>query len=259
MTIDTSFLQIFITSIFVAASAGLLGSFVILKRMALVGDALSHVALPGIALGLAFHINPFVGAFSTLFLAVISIWLLKYQTELPVDTLVGIFFTASLALGILFIPEQELLEALFGDIGTLGLMESIISVILSIGIIAALIAIHKKLALSMLSEELAHSIGIKNRALDFVYLIVFALSIALGIRFVGALLMGSLVIIPAAAAKNISRSLHGFMFTSVLFGVLSAAGGVILSQLFHVAPGPLFILTSTALFVLSLIVRKLKQ
>jgi len=108
-------------------------------------------------------------------------------------------------------------------------------------------------------EDLAHSIGIKNRSLDFVYLIVFALSIALGIRFVGALLMGSLVIIPAAAAKNISRSLHGFMLSSVLFGVLSAAGGVILSQLFHVAPGPLFILTSTVLFAVSLIARKLKQ
>lgn len=259
MTIDTSFLQIFITSIFVAASAGLLGSFVILKRMALVGDALSHVALPGIALGLAFHINPFVGAFSTLFLAVISIWLLKYQTELPVDTLVGIFFTASLALGILFIPEHEILEALFGDIGTLGLMESIATVLLSTGIIVALVAIHKKLALSMLSEELAHSIGVKNRALDFIYLIIFALSIALGIRFVGALLMGSLVIIPAAAAKNISRSLHGFMLASVLFGVLSAAGGVLLSQQFAVSPGPLFILVSTTLFAVSLIARKLKQ
>lgn len=258
MTLDLSFFQILITAIFVAASASLLGSFVILKRMALVGDALSHVALPGVALGLAFHINPFVGAFTTLFLAVIGIWLLKYETELPVDTLVGIFFTASLALGILFIPEHELLEALFGDISALGPIESAMSVLLSIGIIGALLAIHKKLALNMLSDELAHSVGIKNRKLDLIYLLIFALSIALGIRFVGALLMGSLVIIPAAAAKNITRSLHGFMATSVLFGILSAAGGVILSQILEVAPGPLFILSSTILFVLSLIVRKLR-
>lgn len=259
MNFDLSFYQILITAVFVAASASLLGSFVILKRMALVGDALSHVALPGIALGLAFHINPFLGAFSTLFLAIVGIWFLKYQTELPVDTLVGIFFTASLALGILFIPEQELLEALFGNISALSFMESLSSVILSMGIIGALIAIHKKLALNMLSEELSHSVGIKNRALEFVYLLIFALSIALGIRFVGALLMGSLVIIPAASAKNISRSLHGFMVTSVAFGVVSAGGGVILSRLFNVAPGPLFILASTILFVLSLIIRKLQH
>ena len=259
MTFDHSFFQILITAVFVAASASLLGSFVILKRMALVGDALSHVALPGIALGLAFHINPFIGAFSTLFIAVVGIWLLKYQTELPVDTLVGIFFTASLALGILFIPEQELLEALFGDISALSLMESVASVLFSIGIIAALLIIHKKLTLNMLSEELSHSVGIKNRALDFVYLLIFALSIALGIKFVGALLMGSLVIIPAASAKNISRSLRGFMITSVTFGVISAGGGVLLSRFFNVAPGPLFILASTILFLLSLIVRKLQK
>lgn len=259
MTFDLSFFQILITSVFVAASASLLGSFVILKRMALVGDALSHVALPGIALGLAFHINPFIGAFATLFTAITGIWLLKYETELPVDTLVGIFFTASLALGIIFIPEHELLEALFGDIETLGLMESAISIFLSIGIIGTLIAIHKKLALSMLSEELAHSIGIKNRALDFIYLFIFALSIALGIKFVGALLMGALVIVPAATAKNICRSLHGFMIMSVTFGIISAFGGVVLSQFLGTTPGPLFILTSTVLFVASLVMRKLQK
>ena len=259
MTLDLSFFQILITATFVAASAGLLGSFVILKRMALVGDALSHVALPGIALGLAFHVNPFIGAFSTLLLAIVGIWVLKYETELPVDTLVGIFFTSSLALGILFIPEQELLEALFGDIEALGAMESLVSILLATGIIGTLIAIHKKLALSMLSEDLAHAAGIKNRALDFVYLFIFALSIALGIKFVGALLMGALVIVPAAAAKNISRSLHGFMLTSVLFGVGSAVGGVFLSEAFALPSGPLFILASTFLFIVSLVVRKLQR
>ena len=259
MTFDISFFQILTTAVFVAASASLLGSFVILKRMALVGDALSHVALPGIALGLTFHINPFIGAFSTLFLAVIGIWFLKYQTELPIDTLVGIFFTASLALGILFIPQQELLEALFGNISALSMTESAFSVLFSIGIIGALLAIHKKLSLSMLSEELSHSVGINNRAVDFIYLFIFALSIALGIKFVGALLMGSLVIIPAAAAKNISRSLHGFMLSSVTFGVASAIGGVSLSRILAVPSGPLFILTSATLFIFSLIVRTLQR
>lgn len=259
MTFDTPFFQILITSIFVSASAGLLGSFVILKRMALVGDALSHVALPGVALGILIGFNPFVGAFSALIVAVIAIWFLKYQTDLPVDTLVGILFTASLALGILLIPQQDLLEALFGNIEVLGMWESIVSIIASIGIIASLLMIHKKLTLSMLSDELAHSVGINNRKLDLIYLLIFALSVALGIRFVGALLMGSLVIIPAASAKNISRSLHGFMTTSVIFGILSAIGGVLLSNLLHVPPGPLFILSSTILFVFSLFIRKVQQ
>lgn len=259
MTFDSSFFQILITSIFVAASASLLGSFVILKRMALVGDALSHVALPGVALGILFNFNPFIGAFGALLVAVTAIWVLKHETDLPIDTLVGILFTASLALGILLIPEQDLLEALFGDIGALSTMESAISILASAGIIGALLMIHKKLALNMLSDDLAHSVGIKNRLLDLVYLFIFALSVALGIRFVGALLMGSLVIIPAAAAKNISHSLRGFMISSVTIGILSAIGGVMLSQFFTVAPGPLFILSSTSLFILSLVLRKLNR
>jgi len=244
---------------FVAAASAYVGSIMVLKRMSLVGDALSHVALPGIAIALSLNISPILGAFTALTLAVLGIWYLEKNSDNYPEALVGIFFTASLAIGVLITDELDLLEALFGDIGTLGLMESIATVLLSTGIIVALVAIHKKLALSMLSEELAHSIGVKNRALDFIYLIIFALSIALGIRFVGALLMGSLVIIPAAAAKNISRSLHGFMLASVLFGVLSAAGGVLLSQQFAVSPGPLFILVSTTLFAVSLIARKLKQ
>ncbi len=256
MTTDPHLTQSLITAIFVAASAGLLGSFVILKRMALVGDALSHVALPGIALGIALGINPFIGAFATLLIAIIGIWYLKYQTALPVDTLVGIFFTASLALGFLFIPNQDILEALFGNIGTLSVVESAVSVALSLIVITTLLIIRKKLALNMFSEELSHSIGINNKKLDFVFLFIFALGVALGIRFVGSLLMGSLVIIPAASAKNISRSFKTFMSLSVLFAILSAIGGVFLSRILLVASGPLFILSSVVLFIVSLIIKK---
>lgn len=259
MFFDLQFSQSLITAIFVALSASLLGSFVILKRMALVGDALSHVALPGMALGILFHFSPFVGAFSTLFLAILGIWILKYKTKLPVDTLVGIFFTSSLALGILLIPEQELLEALFGNISTLTLKESLISITLSIGLIASILAIYKKLTLNMLSEELAHSAGINNKVLEFIYLLIFAFSVALGIRFVGALLMGSLVIIPAASAKNISRSLYEFMATSMLFGIISAVLGMLLSYKLHINPGPLFILSSAVIFIISLIIRSVKR
>jgi ABC-type Mn2+/Zn2+ transport system permease subunit len=258
MTFTPELIQTFVTALFVSIAAGLLGSFVILKRMSLAGDALSHVALPGIALALLLHLNPFVGAFSTLFIAVVGIWYLKYQTTLSTDTLIGIFFTASLALGFLFIPNQDILEALFGNIATLSLTDSIISIALSLAIVGTLLAIHKKLALNMFSEELSHSIGINNKRLDFIFLFLFALTVALGIRFVGSLLMGALVIIPAASAKNISRSLKGFMSLSVIFAILSTIGGVILSQLLHVASGPLFILSSVALFIVSLVIRKLR-
>ena len=256
---DAQFYQSLITAIFVSMSAGLLGSFVILKRMALVGDALSHVALPGMALGLLFHFNPFIGGFLTLFAAIIGIWFLKYQTRLPIDTLVGIFFTASLALGILLIPQQDLLEAMLGNIAVLSLSESIISIVLSIILITALVAIRKKLIVNMLSEELAQSIGIKNKKIEFVYLLIFALAVALGIKFVGALLMGALVIIPAASAKNISKSFNGFMIWSVIFGIISAILGTYVSYALKVSPGPIFIISATIIFIISFLFKKLRS
>jgi len=234
----------------------LLGTFVILRKMALAGDALSHVALPGLALGLLFNFNPFWGAAGFLFLATLGVWFLEYYTTLSVDTLIGVFFTVSLAIGILITPEQELLEALFGNIGLLNQREALFSIFISAVIIITLLAIYKKLALNMLSQELAQSIGVKNRILELVYLLVFALAVALGIRFVGALLMGSLVIIPAASAKNIVKSLKSFMIISVSLGIFTSALGMVLAFSSKIAPGPLFILISAGVFIITLIIRR---
>lgn len=244
-----------LTGVFISAAASMIGVFAILKRMSLVGDALSHVALPGIAIALFFHIDPLLGALAFLFLSIVGIWFLEYYSSLSIETLVGVFFTASLALGSLLIPEFELLDALFGDISNLNLNDVIVSVSLSLFLMAILIAIHKKLALNMVSQELASSIGVKSKQLEFIYLMMFALGVALGIKFVGALLMGALIIIPAAAAKNIARSLHGFMLLSVIFGSALAVAGVYVSAVTAYPPGPIFILSGTVLFVLSLAAR----
>src|SRR3972149_8940778 len=105
-----------LTGIFVGVSAGYLGSLMVLKKMALVGDALSHVALPGLALGILFNFPEFLGAFAFLFASAVIIWFLGKATKLSYETIVGAMFTLALAVGILIIPQAELLEALFGDI-----------------------------------------------------------------------------------------------------------------------------------------------
>ena len=108
----------------------------------------------------------------------------------------------------------------------------------------------------MVSQELSQSIGIKNKRLEFAYLMAFALVVALGIRFVGALLMGALVIIPAASAKNISKSLKSFMLLSALFGIFAAVLGAIISLIYGFHTGPAFILISSIIFIISLLFRR---
>ncbi len=244
-----------ITGIFVAAAGSLLGTFAILKRMALVGDALSHVALPGIALALFWKINPFVGALAFLVLAVVGIWLLEYKSTLSVETIVGVFFSASLALGALFLPEIELVEALFGDISNINLTGALLTIALSTLLIIVIWKMHRQFALHMVSQELAYSVGIKTKQIELLYLLLFALGVALGIQFVGALLMGALIIIPAAAGKNIARGLHSFMILSAIFGIISAVTGIYAASIYGWPPGPIFILVGTAIFIVSLLWR----
>ncbi|HRY62679.1 MAG TPA: metal ABC transporter permease [Candidatus Paceibacterota bacterium] len=244
------------TGIFVGGAAGYIGSFMVLRRMSLVGDALSHVALPGLAIALLFNINPFIGAFSFLFVATLSIWVMEQKTTLPIDTIFGVFFTASLAIGILITPEAELLEALFGDITKITPIEAAVAIILSIVIIAATRAISKNELLGIISNDLAISEGVNISKTNLAYLMLVALIVALGIKAVGTILTGALVIIPAASAKNIASNFRDYSFYSLLFGSLSAVIGIIVVQQTGLSSGPVVILSSVAIFILSLIFKK---
>lgn len=255
---DQNFILSLIISIFVGASAGYLGSIMILRRMALVGDALSHVALPGMGIALTYNLNPFVFAFLFLAFASYLIWYLETKTEIPTEALVGVFFTASLAIGILITPEIELIEALFGDISKVTFLSGILTTFLSIFIFIVTAKIYKNLILGTISEDLIISIGINIRKINLIFLLLVALSIALGVRVVGTLLMGALVIISAVSAKNLSKNMKNYAFLSTIFGLISAPSGVILARLFEFPPGPVVVLVSILIFLISLIIKIIK-
>lgn len=242
--------------ILIGLGAGYLGSFMILKRMSLVGDVISHVALPGIAIALIFKINPFLGAFAALFLAVFGIWFLEKKTELPSETLVGIFFALSLALGILITPEPELLEALFGDITKIGIFDALVTIILVLVIFFTMFRIYRGLTLSVVSKQLAQSMGINVSKISLLFLLLVAIIVALGLKVTGVFLMGALVIVPAAAAKNISINLANFTRLAALFGGISALAGILFANNFNLHPGPIVVLSSGVIFLLTLLFKK---
>ncbi len=255
MTINPFYLQL-VVGILTGLGAGYLGSFMILKRMSLVGDVISHVALPGIAIAFFFKANPFFGAFAALFLAVIGIWILERKTEIPSETLVGIFFALSLALGILITPEPELLEALFGNITKIGILDSLITVALTMVIFLTMAKIYRGLTLSIVSKELAQSMGINVSKISFLFLLMVAIIVALGLKVTGTFLMGALVIVPAAASKNVSISLASFTRLAALFGGVSALGGILFANYFGLHPGPIVVLASGIIFLTTLLFKK---
>jgi zinc transport system permease protein len=251
-----------IVGIAVGLSAGYLGSIMVLEKMALVGDALSHVALPGVALGLLFNFDPMLGAFVFLFISTIAIWHLKRATKLSFDTLVGATFTLALAIGILMVPQTELLEALFGDITKVGLFDAIIGIIISIIVIVLTKIIYKKIVLSLISEELAVSNGINVARINLLFLLLVSLTVAIGIKITGTLLVGFLVVTPAAAAKILSSNLSRYCKLSALFGAICATSGILLANYFNLPnlpPGPLVIFTGITIFLVAALIRWRKK
>lgn len=244
-----------ITGSAVAAAAGFVGSFMVLKRLSLVGDALSHVALPGMAVALLLGLHPMVGALFALTLAVLGIWFIQNRSSVYPDALVGLFFTASLAIGILITPQPDLLEALFGDIQKITLPESLLAIGVSIAVIFITRLISRHLALATISEELAKSTGISVKSTNLVFYLLVGTVVALGVKFVGTLLMGALVIVPAASAKNISRSFNCYFILSIIFGIVSSVLGILISVFFSIPPGPAVVLTSISIFLLTFLLK----
>ena len=255
MSITINYWQL-LTGVFVGLASGYLGSFMVLRRMALVGDALSHVALPGLAIAIMFHFNPFLGAFGALFIGVVGIWLVENKTNLPTESLVGLFFTSALAIGILITPQFDLLEALFGDITKVSRLDALVAIALSIAVMLVMRHIAKRFILANLSPDLARSTGVRVALINFVYLLLVAAIVALGIKAVGTLLTGALVVIPAIASRNITKSLSNYTFSSALIGLVSLVGGILLASVFGFATGPLVVLSSTVVFLITLVLKR---
>ncbi len=249
---ETQFLYSLIVSIFIGGLAGFLGSLMITKRMALVGDALGHVALPGVALALILGFNVSWGALPCLALGIFLIWFFEVKTKLPMEALTGIVFTSSVAIAFLFLPESEVSNALIGDISQITLADTLISIVVSMITFFVLKKIYSKMILLNLSENLAQVEGIKVKKYNFIYLACIAMVVALGIKVTGSLLMGALVITPAAAARNFAHSLSQYSYGALLIGTISCFLGVLAFKVFNLPAGPLIILFASLIFLISI-------
>jgi zinc transport system permease protein len=257
--LDTTFYSL-ILSIFVGVAAGYLGSLMVLEKMALVGDALSHVALPGLAIGLTFNFNPFLGAFAFLFVTAAIIWQIQRTTKISFEALVGAMFTLALAIGILLYGDNlDALEAaLFGDISQVTLLSTVVAAGVCIAAVVLTKVIYNRLVLAMISEDLAISKGINVARTNLLYLFLVSVVVAIGIQIVGTLLVGFLVIVPAIAAKNLGAHMKRYSMLSAVFGATAGFSGVLVWSIFFSDtvpfPGPIVVFAGIIIFVISLII-----
>ena len=256
MGMTNSLLMSLAAGSFVGGASGYLGSLMITRKMALVGDALGHVALPGMGLALLLHLDSSVGAFVFLTLGILVIWRLGERTSLSLETLAGLVFVTSLALGFLIIPKPELLEGLIGDLSQLTAEGTGIAALISVVVIVVVKKIYPGMTLLSISPDLATVEGIPVSKYNFAYLCAVALIVSVGIRVAGSLLVGALVIVPAATARVLSSNLKFYRRASFGFGVVSAVLGILSARLFNLAPGPTIILMSSILFIFAVMSKR---
>jgi len=247
-----------VSGIFIGGAAGYLGSLMLSKRMALAAGPLGHLALPGVALALIYGFDISLGAFPFVILGVVLIWLLERKTKLPMEALTAVVFATGVAIAFFFLPIDQAEAALVGDIAKIQLHEVIYSVILSLIIFVTCQKIYSPMALINVSEDLARSKRINVSKYNLVYLLLVALIVSLGVKVVGGLLTAAIVAIPAASARNFSRNLAQYKALSLSIGMISAAVGIVLSWVTLLPAGPLIIVVSALIFLISVIFFKRK-
>jgi ABC-type Mn2+/Zn2+ transport system permease subunit len=235
-----------------AVAAGLVGCFAVMRRMALAADALSHVALPGIGVALALHIHPVFGAVAMLFVGALLVWSLEDNTRVATETIIGVIFSAALAIGSMMTSGEELIDALLGSPGALSWPEATFGLVASGVVIGFILRRKDALVLALVSPDIARTTGVNVRRLDLLYLEVFALTVALGLRYLGVLLMGSLIIIPAAAAKRLSNNLNQMLAMAAVGSLLATLTGSALAEWLHRETGPLIVSVAATGFVITL-------
>ena len=219
--------------------------------MALAADALSHVALPGIGVALALRIHPIFGAAAMLFFGALLVWAVEGKSRVGTEVVIGVLFSAALAVGNMMTSGEDLVEALFGGAGVLGWPEVLFGIAAAALVVAFVVTQKNRLVVMLVSPDIARTAGINVRRLDLRYLLTFALTIALGLRFLGVLLMGALIIIPAATAKRLAKNLTQMLLIAVLVAVVATVAGTWLASWLHRETGSFIVTSAACMFLLS--------
>ena len=250
-------------AVLVCLTCAVLGAYVVQRRMAFVGDALSHTTLPGLVIAYLFGWSLSLGALAAGVLAALSIgWISRRQT-VKEDTAIGVVFTGMFALGIFLMSGahsfRDLSHMLFGNILGVGwddleLMASVTGVVL-----VTLLLFHKELELTSFDATYAEVIGIRADRLKYLLLVLLALAVVTGIQAAGVILTSALLVTPAATASLLTDRFSRLMLISVVISVASAVIGLYVSYYLQASSGAAIVLSCTAIFVLVWLARSAKQ
>ncbi len=249
-----------IVAMTIGAISAVVGSYLVVQRLALLGDAISHSVLPGLAIAFLLGGNLLVGAFIAGALATVCIAAIRFYSPLKEDTAMGIVFSAFFALGIVLITviqkdtKIDLNHFLFGNILGVTARDVRDTAIAGGLVLLLVIALYKELLFYTFDKDGAQAVGLPVRWLDLSLTLLMSLTIVASLKAVGVILVLSLLITPAATAYLLVPRLHQMMAVGVGLGILSSVGGLYLSYFYNLPSGPAIVLVATGLFVLAFLV-----
>lgn len=250
------FQRAIIVGVIMAITAALLGVFVVIRRMSFFTDAVSHASLTGVAVALLAGVHPFVGALIVSVFVGLLVSRLQRQGKQEIDTIIGVLFSTTLALGVLIISMMKgyrgnLFQYLFGDIIAVNSSDVVLSLFLLFAVVFVLLGAFKAMTKVAVHEDMAHVDRVSVDALDAIFLVLLAAVVAVGLKVVGAILMSALMILPAATAQYLAPSFRGMVIISVVAAVVAMLLGLFVAAVFSLPTGPTIVLVSAALFVLA--------
>ena len=240
---------------------GMLGTMAVDNKMAFFSDALGHSALTGIAIGVLLGWqNQMVSLliFGLLFAALITF--VKHNSKMSADTIISVFSSTSVALGLVILSRggsfAKYSSVLVGDILSVTPSDLQALLLTLIGTVAVWMFLFNPLLLTSVNAPLAQSRGIRTKATEYAFTMLVAVAVMMSIRWVGVLLINSLLILPAAASRNVARSAAGYMRMSVLIALVSGIVGLVASYYLNTSAGAAVVLCSSAIYFMTLPLRR---
>ncbi|MBW8350613.1 metal ABC transporter permease [Bacillus sp. IITD106] len=244
-----------ITSIMVGCICGIIGSFIVLRGMALMGDAISHAILPGVAISYMLGINYFYGAVVAGVLTALGIGAINQNSRIKNDSSIGLVFSAAFALGIILITlarsATDLTQILFGNVLSVRTSDMWLTLIVGSIVIIVIVLFYKELLISSFDETMAAAYGLKTRLIHYGIMVLLTLVTVASLQTVGVILVVSMLITPASTAYLLTNRLSTMIVLAASFGALSSVIGLYFSFIYNLPSGPVIALATTAIFLLA--------
>lgn len=244
-----------IVGVLVSLCAALLGVSLVLKRFSMIGDGLSHVGFGALAVASAFHLAPLAVAVPVVVLSAVLLLRLRGRSKGRGDAAIGIISSSALAIGVIVVSvtsgmNTEVSSYLFGSILSLSRSDAILSAVLSLAVLAVFLLFYPRLFSVTFDETFARATGTRSELYNTLLAVLTAVTVVLGMRMMGALLISSLIIFPALSAMKLCRSFHGVVLCAALISVACFLAGMTASYVFETPSGASVVVADLLAFAL---------